>query len=587
MAAFLSTVCLAAVTVAAAGGSDSTASASEADAIAWQACLLQSSSSVEAAALPAPTLVPARSAEAKRRPKGGAAARRAAAAGAGAAASLAQAGRRAGARAAAAVAGAAARAVRHAAAPLEELALRAGLVASLWLAVTLTICWMLWNVRSDATTLQGSPCQTIGVISYVIAAVVVVPAIVASSLSPVALVRIQIAGLLALLLTEATPHLLGLGAIAWGRSRLLSPSATLSTQASTPTFPGPPLCICIAARISNETDTLPATLSQFLPTEDGGQGVRIPKGSLILLAYNPRPNQAEQACLKECARIAAMIPGTSFQALNVPDGKCKADVVNAALAFLAAKPTSSQPGMICFMDADIILKHKDGLISGIRQLQVGHPKVSALSATRINIHTGSFLVAAEFQLKQFLNTGYGCLLGTGWMTGALLIMRTELALKYGFDSHCLVEDNDMLVRMAADGHFCSNPADIEVMTEAPPGLKSFLTQRTRWAQGATWVAMFSLPLALAAGSLGGACLAHRAQAKTRWIIFWIFLRAILKYLVPLLIPAFVAVTWHCGSSCAVPDGLFELRGALYWAYICQMVSIIAAAAALDHPWLKW
>merc|ERR1719291_357042 len=125
------------------------------------------------------------------------------------------------------------------------------------------------------------------------------------------------------------------------------------------------------------------------------------------------------------------------------------------------------------------------------------------------------------------------------------------------------------------------------MTEAPPDMKSFLTQRTRWAQGATWVALCRLPLALATGSLGGAGLVHRAQAKTRWILFWIFQRMILKYMVPLLLPAFIAVALQCESSCEHLDGLIEVRNALYQIYFCLMVLVITAAATLDHQWLKW
>jgi len=226
------------------------------------------------------------------------------------------------------------------------------------------------------------------------------------------------------------------------------------------------------------------------------------------------------------------------------------------------------------------------MINGIQQLRAGQGKISAVSVGRTSIHTGSFLVAAEFQLKHFLNIGYGHLLGTGWMTGAFLLLRTEHALKYGFDRHCLNEDNDMLVRMAADGHCCLNPADIVVMTEAPPDMKSILTQRIRWAQGATWVALCRLPIALATGSLGDAGLAQRAQAKTRWIMFWIFLRTILKYMVPLLLPAFIAVALQCESSCEHLDGLLEVRNAVYQIYFCLMVSVIVAAAALDHQWLK-
>jgi len=308
---------------------------------------------------------------------------------------------------------------------------------------------------------------------------------------------------------------------------------------------------------------------------------------MILLTYNPRPNRAEQACLDECARIAAMVPQAVYQAVNVPDAKCKTDGVNAALAFLASKPRASQPELICFMDADIIFKQEDALANGIQQLHAGEGKISAVSVGRTSIHTGSFLVAAEAQLKHFLNIAYGYLLGTGWMTGAFLLMRFELALKYGFDRHCLNEDNDMLVRMAADGHCCLNPADIVVMTEAPPDMKSFLTQRTRWAQGATDVALCRLPLALAAGSLGSAGFVHRAQAKTRWILFWIFQRTILKYMVPLLLPAFIAVALQCQPSCENLDGLIEVRNVLYQIYFCLMLLVITAAAVLDHQWLKW
>ena len=53
-----------------------------------------------------------------------------------------------------------------------------------------------------------------------------------------------------------------------------------------PLFP-PPLCICIAAKISNEVETLPETLRQFVPKEDGGEGILVPPGTLILVVFNP------------------------------------------------------------------------------------------------------------------------------------------------------------------------------------------------------------------------------------------------------------------------------------------------------------
>merc|ERR1712194_277240 len=119
----------------------------------------------------------------------------------------------------------------------EKLTIRTEIVAFLWVAVTLTICWMLWNVRSDAKKRQGSPCQTVGVIFYVLAAVIAVPVIMASSLSPVTLTCVQIAGLLALAVTDATPHLLGMIVIAWSHCHSVISRAPFQTQASTSSRP--------------------------------------------------------------------------------------------------------------------------------------------------------------------------------------------------------------------------------------------------------------------------------------------------------------------------------------------------------------
>ena len=211
-------------------------------------------------------------------------------------------------------------------------------------------------------------------------------------------------------------------------------------------------------------ETLPKTLRQFLPESEGGQGVEVPPGSLFLLAYNPQPaTEREVACLDECAKLVARIPKTIYQAVCVPDGGCKADNLNAALAFLARKSEFYRPSIICFMDADTQFTKQNCLLNGLDEFrqQTSGEEDATTSSMRIagvgcvcmdiDAQGGSVFVALEHMDQKFQFYGYACLLGYGWVNGTGMFLRTELALAYGFDRRCLNEDNDLGLRLAANG----------------------------------------------------------------------------------------------------------------------------------------
>jgi len=348
-----------------------------------------------------------------------------------------------------------------------------------------------------------------------------------------------------------------------------------------------PLCVLFAARICNETETLPHTLSQFLPIGEGGRGVRLPPRTVILLTYNPRPtNDKELARLQNCARIISRVPHATFEAICVPNGKCKTDVISAALAYIAGKREVEIPETLCFMDADTRVEGRNGYIGGVQRLKQAPRSTAAIGPAHISVNTVNFVVACEFQQKMFMVLGYMAEV-EGWMTGCCYFIRTQLALAYGVDKRCLVEDNDLLVRLAADGYCMENLLSIEVSTEAAPNFASLLTQRTRWAQGASWIACSRMPHVVATASLGDAGMLRRWFRKMCWFGHWTARRLLAKYLTPFLMPAAIAFSMRCQSACAEADGFWLAFLGLIKIFLVISLLLILASACLPHKWLRW
>merc|ERR1719161_487848 len=116
----------------------------------------------------------------------------------------------------------------------------------------------------------------------------------------------------------------------------------------------PPLCILIAAKLSNETLTLPETLRQFVPVDDGGRGVRLPEGTLVVVSINPEPQDGkERQCMERCATLGSKIPGAAYSEICIPDATCKTDNINGSLTEVARQHAELLPEIVCLMDADV------------------------------------------------------------------------------------------------------------------------------------------------------------------------------------------------------------------------------------------
>lgn len=471
--------------------------------------------------------------------------------------------------------------------PAHKLVLPCSL-ASLWVLITGMTFALLLQVRTSASMKQGSSIQTFATMVYLGAALLVVPGLVSCALPLrwVAMVRLISCG--SLIASETLPQLIGLGAsLAYGVKAMrdgcvesLRPQG--NGDADNPKTDGPPLCILIAARICNETETLQTTLRQFLPEESGGRGIRVPPGTIVMVTYNPVPTPEGTEVLEECAQIGAAIPGASYVAVNVPGAKCKADGVNAALAYLASLPEESVPEIICFMDADIAVASVEGVILAHQSLR-GAPRTVVGVSCITGVHIGSWMVAVEYQFKDIiLHQAYSAFLGTGWTTGNFLFLRSSEAFAFGFDTECLAEDHALMMVLAASDLKVALDANVRVMTEAPPRLMSFLVQRTRWAQGDVWIAGNLLPKLLSGPSL------HTSLfTKLRWTYFYYVQKILLKYAIAFLLPCTLAM--YVRSDVVHDESLSgsSTVSALVSSYLAVSFAALVTAGFFSHPWLRW
>lgn len=479
------------------------------------------------------------------------------------------------------------------------------LLMFLWILITASTCFLLSLVHSHSSKQQGTLLQRLFIKAYTVTAILLIPSIVALifPLHLVALLACTSAG--CLLCFESLPHLLGLGKVLnYAVSTCWNPPASLCTQcgALLEDHVGPcrfGLCLLIAAQLSNETATLPETLRQFLPEEEGGRGIRLPEGTLIVISYNPGPvNRQESQCLEHCEAIGSKIPGATYISVCIPDATCKADNLNGALSFLAKQHEHQpelRPQVVCLMDADVQFQDKYSVELGMSSLQDSPPEVAVVTG-RQGISQGHWLVAIEFQVKNVVILGRGTFLGCGgWLTGMCAFVRFNALADNAFDRRCLTEDNDFMMRLAAAGFQCKNDMNVKIHTEAPPGFIPFLTQRTRWAQGHVWIALMRIPnLLVEMFSQQSTSRAWKMCTAVRWIIFW-FGRPFGAYLVPLGLPCALAFQFRCdlrifgeeSATCYEAQKIFGCWAYLFMAYSAVNFTVLFAAFLFPHPWLRW
>uniref|UniRef100_A0A7S0F9S1 Glycosyltransferase 2-like domain-containing protein n=1 Tax=Pyrodinium bahamense TaxID=73915 RepID=A0A7S0F9S1_9DINO len=466
----------------------------------------------------------------------------------------------------------------------------------LWLLITGATLILLRQMQSDASKRQGSLCQGIMINLYTAMALLVIPTTTTVLLPLEALIVLALVACVGLGLSETVPQLLGIArnlpflVKSWLRAEGSGTGTRVAAEAQEDPPQGSRLCMLLAAYIPNETETLPRTLRQFLPVEDGGNGVELPPKTLILLTYNPTPTPEQQEVLDECAQLAERIPGASFAALLVPRSDCKAHNVNAGFAYLARMSPENRPDVVCVMDADIDVAEQNTVLLGCERLRQAEPSVAVVSVcTKVSI--GSWLVAAEYAMKDIIMTkGYGSLISTGWLTGNFVFLRCHIALSYGFDEKCLVEDNDLMMRLLGDGYFVNHCTDLAVYTEAPPRLMAFLTQRTRWGQGATFLTLNRIPELVRSGSFEGMSVLGRLLLKFRLLAYGFGVRLASKYLIPFLLPTTLVLSWRCGrrpEECEHFAWQFGLVGHFGAVYMLVCFTAQFTGASFKHPWLRF
>lgn len=469
-------------------------------------------------------------------------------------------------------------------------------IAVLWLFITGGTFIVLRQMQSDANKRQGSALQATMIYVYTATALLLLPIIMTLLLPLELLIKVAMFACVALLFSETVPQIFGILRCVkyFVPERLCSKrqSEIKPSDAESPEDPqqGPSLCIILAAYIPNETETLPRTLQQFLPVEEGGKGVRLPPKTLILLTYNPSPTVEEKQVLDDCAQLAQQIKGVTFASLLVPDSHTKAHNVNAGFAYLAQLPPLQRPDVVCVMDADIDVEKEDTVVSGFERLQRADPSIAVVSVcTKVSV--GSWLVAAEYAMKDIIMTqGYGSLISTGWLTGNFVFLRSQIAFSYGFDEKCLVEDNDLMFRLLSDGYFVDHRMDLAVHTEAPPRLMSFLTQRTRWGQGATYLSFNRIPEMVAKGRFTGMIALRRMLLKIRLLVYAFFIRLAPKYIIPYLLPTTLVLCWRCGhnpEACEHFSHKLDFVGhcGLFYMLVCFTAQFVGAS--FKHPWLRF
>jgi len=359
--------------------------------------------------------------------------------------------------------------------------------------------------------------------------------------------------------------------------------------------PGRPLCVVIPAKLSNEIETLPRALMQFLPEHQGGNGIRLPQGALIVVVYNPGPeNECERNCLNQCQMIGSAVPGASYVSVCSPDAACKADNLNDAFVFLKEQ-SEHVSEFVCMMDADVRFQHPYSVELAILSLRDSGPEVAVVTGRQI-IEKGHWLVAAEYQAKNIVSLGRGVFLGCGgWLTGSCIFQRYDVAATHTWDRECLTEDNDMMMRLAAEGFQCQNNMDLHVLAEAPPDCMPFLAQRTRWAQGQAWITAIRLPQLIRQAVLQqNTPLPRRLWLTLRWILFW-FGRSLSAYVVPLGLPCALAFQLRCGldifgehsAVCEDAQNMFRCWRHMFLTYSAVNFAVLLAAASFQHPWLRW
>jgi cellulose synthase/poly-beta-1,6-N-acetylglucosamine synthase-like glycosyltransferase len=242
--------------------------------------------------------------------------------------------------------------------------------------------------------------------------------------------------------------------------------ARMSLPAST--SPLPKCSLILAAYLPNEQHIILNTLDYILGT------IERPEGGLeIILAYN-RPerlsveDQLEHLCEQH----------PELKLLCVEGSRSKAENINAALEIVTGEVTG-------ILDADHH-PNPDCFTRAWRWL--ANYQYTAVQGRNVirnqDVNFMSRMIAVEFEcIYGVSHPAKSLLVDTGVFCGSNGYWRTSVLKRVGFSSRMLTEDIDASFRTLLSGHNIVHDPSIITTELAPVDVRSFWSQRKRWAQG--------------------------------------------------------------------------------------------------------
>lgn len=229
----------------------------------------------------------------------------------------------------------------------------------------------------------------------------------------------------------------------------------------------PLVTVIVSAYLPNEQELIAETILR-LATQ-----MRVPSYRLqIILAYNTPDDLPVEAALDSFGKLNA-----SFLPLRVPGSRSKAQNILAALPHAKGE-------MTVLLDADHH-PHHDAFERAYRWLRSGYDVVQGRCVVRNqrqNLLTR--IVAVEFeQIYAVSHAGRSLSVDTAIFGGTNGYWRTEVLKKIGMDVRMLTEDIDSSVRTLLAGYRIIHDRSVISTELATPTLRTWWSQRLRWAQG--------------------------------------------------------------------------------------------------------
>lgn len=225
--------------------------------------------------------------------------------------------------------------------------------------------------------------------------------------------------------------------------------------------------VIVSAYLPNEQDLIAETIVRLTTA------MHVPSYKLqIILAYNTPDDLPVEEALASFNRL-----NTSFLPLRVVGSRSKAENILAALPYAEGK-------MTVLLDADHH-PHPDAFERAYRWLLAGYDVVQGRCVVRNqkqNLLTR--LISIEFeQIYGISHAGRSLSVDTAIFGGTNGYWRTSVLKEIGMDERMLTEDIDSSVRAMLAGYRIVHDRSVISTELATTTVRSWWTQRLRWAQG--------------------------------------------------------------------------------------------------------